>query len=434
MPRAHVAFVLPLLAATTAAAQIPDSIPTARADSLAGLYRGAPGHYFHLMNLSDQLGGRSVLSLTDYATGAVRALYPAAGAGFEFGPDWFARTPVEGRIAVDGDTLAIHAASGALRVVATRVPLQERELRIQSGSVTLAGTLALPVGPGPHPAVLMIQGSGPLTRRSPRQTGDLLAAHGVAVLTVDKRGTGGSTGDWNGLSHAAWLVDAEAALDALRGQPGIDPRRVGIYAASEGGFVGPELAARHPDVAFLVCRVCPALPHAEIIMDMEERRLLGAGRSAAVAAEAREWLRLRTAYALDRQEYAQIAAFESRTAAAEWRADFPPGTRALPPPDAPYWDRYAGLLSGDPAAVYAALDIPVLVILGSDDRRILLERNHPVFAGIAAGARDMTVLIIPGASHGLLIEDADGAQAYPPGLYQRIVDWIVERTGLASGD
>ena len=169
-------------------------------------------------------------------------------------------------------------------------------------------------------------------------------------------------------------------------------------------------------------------------MDMEERRLLAAGRSAEVAAEAREWLRLRTAYALSRRDYDAVAAFEARTATAEWRADFPAGTRSLPPVGAPYWDTYAGLLSGDPARAYAALDIPVLVILGAEDQRILLARHQPVFAGIAARSRDMTVLVVPGASHGLLVEHGDGATGYPPGLYQTIVDWVVARSAAPRAE
>lgn len=432
MRRALVLFFVAILAGTTASAQIPDSIPTPRADSLTGLYREGSGGFLHLMNLADQLGGRSVLSLTQYDTGKVRAMYPVSRTDFEFGPEWFARTPVEGRAKLSGDTLTIQGPSGAGRTVATRVPLEKREIRVASGGVTLAGVLTLPATPGPHPAMLMIQGSGPLTRRSPGQTGDLVAAHGVAVLTLDKRGTGGSSGEWNGLSHEAWMADAGAAIDMLKRQPGIDPNRIGIYAASEGGFVGPELATRRNDVTFLVCRVCSALPHAEAIMDMEERRLLAAGRSAEVAAEAREWLRLRMEYALQRQGYEGVAAFEARTATAEWRADFPVGTRSLPPRDAAYWNTYAGLLSGDPARAYAALDIPVLVILGADDQRILVERNQPVFADIAKHSRDLTIMVVPNASHGLLVEQGNGELGYPPGLYRTIVDWIVARSE-ASG-
>jgi pimeloyl-ACP methyl ester carboxylesterase len=160
---------------------------------------------------------------------------------------------------------------------------------------------------------------------------------------------------------------------------------------------------------------------------MEERRLLALGRAAAVAAEAREWLRRRTDYALDRRDYAALQGFEQRTAGAEWRGDFPPGTRELPAIDAPFWDTYAALLASNPAEAYARMDIPTLVVLGAEDQRILAERHVPEFERLAAASSDFTIRVIPGASHGLLLSDADGRQSYPPGLYQGIVDWVVER-------
>ena len=62
--------------------------------------------------------------------------------------------------------------------------------------------------------------------------GDLLTAYGIAALTVDKRGTGESTGSWNALSHRDWAADVHAQLDWLARQPGINPSRLGIVAGS----------------------------------------------------------------------------------------------------------------------------------------------------------------------------------------------------------
>lgn len=110
----------------------------------------------------------------------------------------------------------------------------------------LAGTLTVPPGPGPRPAVVLIPGSGPLTRRTPRYMGDLLTAYGIAALTADKRGTGESTGSWNALSHREWAVDVHAQLDWLARQPGIDPSRLGIVAGSEGCSTNRPCPATRP--------------------------------------------------------------------------------------------------------------------------------------------------------------------------------------------
>ncbi len=147
----------------------------------------------------------------------------------------------------------------------------------------------------------MASGSGPETRRIPRYVADILAYHGVAVLVTDKRGTGGATGTWNGLSHAEWAGDVEAELDFLRRQPDIDAGRLGLYGNSESGYVVPVVAGRRPDVRLLVYRVCAALPHAEVILDTEtgmrrRRGLAEAGvarcGAARAAAELAPWRQL----------------------------------------------------------------------------------------------------------------------------------------------
>ncbi|MER7036077.1 alpha/beta hydrolase family protein, partial [Streptomyces albidoflavus] len=70
---------------------------------------------------------------------------------------------------------------------------------------SLAGSLTLPTGPGPHPAVLLLHGSGPLDRdgNAPklpvnlaRPVAEALAARGIATLRYDRRGAGATPGDW----------------------------------------------------------------------------------------------------------------------------------------------------------------------------------------------------------------------------------------------
>lgn len=77
-----------------------------------------------------------------------------------------------------------------------RIQLRERELVFRNGDVSLSGSLVLPDGPGPHPAVVIVHGSGPLTRRGPRYMAHLFAHRGIPALAYDKRGTGRSTGRW----------------------------------------------------------------------------------------------------------------------------------------------------------------------------------------------------------------------------------------------
>ncbi|OON78814.1 alpha/beta hydrolase family protein [Streptomyces tsukubensis] len=117
----------------------------------------------------------------------------------------------------------------------------------------LAGTLTLPDGPSPHPAVLLLHGSGPLDRdgNTPKLMMDLgrpvaeaLAASGIATLRYDRRGVGSTPGDWRAYGFADNRKDAEAALRALAARPDVRTDAVGVIGHSEGAVHAMTLAAR----------------------------------------------------------------------------------------------------------------------------------------------------------------------------------------------
>lgn len=122
----------------------------------------------------------------------------------------------------------------------------------------LSGTLTLPTGTGPHPAVLLLHGSGRLdrdanTRRLRTGYGPPLAAalaqEGIATLRYDRRGVGATPGDWRATGFTDNRRDAAAALRALAGRP--DIRTVGVIGHSEGAVHAMSLGT-HPDVAAVV--------------------------------------------------------------------------------------------------------------------------------------------------------------------------------------
>ena len=138
---------------------------------------------------------------------------------------------------------------------------READVELSGGWSTLAGTLRLPEGDGPAPAVLLLPGSGPIDRDSnhrraridvTRQLADALAAHGFASLRYDKRGAGASPGDWRRAGLHDNIDDAHTALRFLRAQPGIDARAVFIAGHSEGAVIAAALAKREPKLAGLV--------------------------------------------------------------------------------------------------------------------------------------------------------------------------------------
>ncbi|MBT3275253.1 MAG: alpha/beta fold hydrolase, partial [Spirochaetales bacterium] len=140
------------------------------------------------------------------------------------------------------------------------LPYGEAEIRFQNDDVTLAGTLTVPSTTGPHPAVIMISGSGPNTRDSEvfgfktfRIIADHLSRNGIAVLRYDGRGVGNSTGEdgW-GYTSEDFAGDTLSALKSLQKRSDIDPKQIGLIGHSEGGRIAPLVASLSKDVAFII--------------------------------------------------------------------------------------------------------------------------------------------------------------------------------------
>lgn len=130
----------------------------------------------------------------------------------------------------------------------------------------LAGTLTKPMGGNKFPVVLMITGSGPQDRNESIGMhkpfwviADYLTKQGIAVLRVDDRGMGKSTGDFRGSTSADFATDVMAGINYLKTRSDIDTTKIGLIGHSEGGMIAPYVAARSKDVAFIVLLAGPAV-------------------------------------------------------------------------------------------------------------------------------------------------------------------------------
>lgn len=129
---------------------------------------------------------------------------------------------------------AEHKRPQEVAIMARSRPYVDRDVRFHNpvGHIRLAGTLSMPSGKGPFPAVVMISGTGQNTRDEDvwghkvfLVLADALTRQGIAVLRYDKRGVGGSTGDYDAATTLDFTADAEAAVTWLKTQPEIDPHR-----------------------------------------------------------------------------------------------------------------------------------------------------------------------------------------------------------------
>lgn len=160
-------------------------------------------------------------------------------------------------------------------------PFSAEEVTIAVKDFALAGTLLLPkAGRRPFPAVITITGSGQQTRdeflplpglekyRPFRQVAEALASRGIAVLRVDDRAVGKSTGvsTLTVATSADFADDVRAQIDYLRKRGDIDPKRIALVGHSEGGLIAPMVAATDPQVAAIALLAGPGKRGDEIIL------------------------------------------------------------------------------------------------------------------------------------------------------------------------
>ncbi len=306
----------------------------------------------------------------------------------------------------------------------------------QSGDVRIAGTLFLPHRHGRYPAVVELHGSGPETRKEFYYQAKLFARHGIAALTLDKRGSGESTGDpW--APYAAYAADAVAGARRLAAHPEVDPARIGLYGPSEGGWV-VVIAAQELRAAFLIVSSATPLTPAEQVLYQtgEDVRRAGFGPDAVRAALALQRRVLDYQRSGTAPEGAPDLAKALEAAAREpWfpHAKLP---RKLWPPEEYAWWR--SVMDFDPRPGWRRVSCPVLALGGGRDDR---SDAHASLAGIArevaAGSgAPVTTVLFPEADHPLLewpLGDHVPPPCWPDGYARTLVCWTRLQTGEPAG-
>lgn len=323
------------------------------------------------------------------------------------------------------------------RVRGRRVfPHRSRLIEFTSDDGTkLSGRLLLPECRGPHPLVVSVHGSGPVSRfGGPYHT--FFLQHGVAVLAYDKRGYAEDFEDWREPDFTTLAADAASAVRFAAALPEIDPRRVGIFGSSQAGWVAPYAAVDAPATGFLILRAGAAAGHLETILHevRQELRYEGLGG-----------VELDRAMDLRREIY-ELAARGAPLTAADalaapyldehwYRVAF--GDR----PISRSWssDRWAWMqrnlgVAGAPSL--EGFNGSVLWFLGEDDEAVPLVPTRAALerAFDAAPGGDHEIVVLEGARHSFLVPDpADDAAPprFSPGFFDHMAEWMQGR-GLAD--
>lgn len=313
--------------------------------------------------------------------------------------------------------LCLLACGGSVPAPAARrgeVGFREIEVRIPARNLALEGTLAVPRAPGPHPAVVLVQGSGPLGRDEifPGQLGmkfgfevaafrelaHALARAGFVVVRYDKRTCTAREGCHNHYPPAEVgfddvLEDAQAVIDWLRRRPEVDRRALFLVGHSLGGAFVPELMTDNRDLRAGVALAAPFRPiDLTSIYQWEyaERLLLAQNKHPLVVAARVHELR-------------EIADGVKRLRAGTLKKAEIAGTSIE------FWQAWMDLGDALPA-VLAGLDRPVLALSGSADANVppsetALWRRALTAASRTAGHQ---ATVLPCVTHALNCLQTDG--------------------------
>lgn len=359
----------------------------------------------------------------------------------------------------DVDTREENASTGVVRPGRPEDAMpryRHEEVAFQNGEIRLAATLSFPGGRGPHPAVVLISGSGAQNRDEQIfgfQPFRLIAEHlnreGIAVLRYDDRGVDGSTGSVADAMSEDFAGDVLAAVDLLRTHTSIDPAAIGLLGHSEGGLVAPLVATRSGDIAFLVLLAGPAVPGAEILLRQGEliRRANGASR-ATIERQQEHQRRLfdmlrrdadrdELAAQLERMIREGVEAMSPRRRQSIHDVDAFVATRLESQIAATTSTWFRSFVDHDPREALRQTRVPVLALFGELDLQVPPDQNLDPMAGALeeAGNTDVTIEVISGANHlfqaavtGNPTEYATLEKEFVPGLLDRISGWILART------
>ncbi|MGH9373921.1 MAG: alpha/beta fold hydrolase, partial [Vicinamibacterales bacterium] len=330
-----------------------------------GVYEWEPDAFVYLQ-LWNEFTGTNQLGAFD-ESGEIRALYPTDHDRFFAGPGAAVPTSIESRVEFQRDATGrivwlTWQREGAPPRTARRVAIERHEdVRFPSGAIQLAGTLISPNADGKHPAIILVHGSGAASRESMLPFARFLIRHGMAVLGYDKRGVGGSTGDWNTASFEDLAGDVVAAFEYLKTRKDVDSGQVGLLGVSQAGWIMPLAAIRAKDFAFLISISGAGVPAAETTIDQAQNEMTASGMKPQAVEQIVGLMKLQYEFARTAKEWDAYLAAREKIAARIGGAppDTFPGTQ-----DHPSWQLIRRLYFYDPTPTLRRLQLPTLALFG----------------------------------------------------------------------
>jgi len=318
-----------------------------------------------------------------------------------------------------------------LQIESAKPELVESQVEFNNDSTILKGTLLMPEGDSPHPAIVFLHGSGNGLREDFRHFAEYFVKRGIACLIYDKRGSGLSTGSWVSSSLYDIAGDANSAIKYLRSNSHIDSDNVGLLGVSQGGWVISMVSQLNNNIAFAIAVTGGGAAPYETEMFAVKKRLTHEGISQidqdkALAifgsyfdflgnGEGREKL---TQSIIDSKDEQWIGVLN---------LELPLSTEEERIP-------WQWVSTYDPVSDISKMKFPVLVVLGGRD---FLSSTELALKGWTEGLeiaknKNYTIKIYPEAGHGITVGGHNFGHGslpqYAEGYFQLLADWVLEIT------
>lgn len=327
-------------------------------------------------------------------------------------------------------------------------PYIEEEVTFQNGNITLVGTLSLPEGEGPFPAVVLISGSGAQNRDEEvygfkifRAIADNFTQSGIAVLRYDDRGVGNSTWAPNATSED-FARDVEAAVRLLRNRSEIG--KIGLLGHSEGGTIAPMVASDYVDFIILMAGTGVTgdeilLAQLELLMRAEnateekiQEQLDSQNRVFEAVRTGEGWEELEVDMRRIIQESIENLPEDQRESITDVEELI--DARIGPQMELVKSAWFKFFIEYDPSVALRQTTVPVLAVFGELDLQVPAEMNKVAIEKALENNTDVTIVVIPNANHlfqeavtGSITEYTTLEKEFVPGFLDLMTEWILER-------